>query len=47
MSEKAANVQRKTLKDLQKVQRTIDHGHFKGYKKSLATQKENIKKLDK
>jgi len=33
MSEKAANVQRKTLKDLQKAWRTIDQDHFKDYRK--------------
>ena len=29
ISEKLANVQRKTLKDLQKAWRTIDQDHFK------------------
>jgi len=33
MSEKSENVRRKTLKDLQKVWRTIDQDHFKKYRK--------------
>lgn len=32
MAEKAADVQRKTLKDLQGVWRTIAQDHFKNYK---------------
>jgi len=34
MSEKAENVQRKTLKDLQKAWRTIDQDHFKRLQES-------------
>jgi len=35
MSEKAENVQRKTLKDLQKAWRTIDQDLFQDYKKFI------------
>ena len=35
MSEKAANVQRKTLEDLQKAWRTVDKDHFNILQESL------------
>ena len=41
MSEKAANVQRKTLKDLQKAWRTVAQDRFKRLQESLAAWKEN------
>jgi len=44
MSSKAANVQIKTLKDLQKAWRTIAQDHFKRLEESLRAWKENIKK---
>jgi len=44
LSEKAANVQRKTLKDLQKVWRTIAQDHFERLQESLALWKQNINK---
>ena len=40
---KAANVQRKTLEDLQKAWRTIAQDHFKRLQKSLAAWRQNIK----
>ena len=42
MSEKAENVQRKTLKDIQKAWRTIAQDHFKRLQQSLAAWKENV-----
>ena len=42
MSEKAADVQRKTMKDLQKSWRTIAQDHFKRLQQSLAAWKQNI-----
>jgi len=44
MSEKAANVQRKTLKQLQKAWRTVAQDHFKRLQESLAAWKKNINK---
>jgi len=43
MSEKATNVQRKTLKDLQKTWRTIAQDRFKRLQESLTAWKENLK----
>jgi len=40
---KAANVQRKTVKDLQKGWRTIAEDHFRRLNESLAAWKQNIK----
>jgi len=42
MSEKAANVQMKTLKDLQKAWRTIAQDHFKRLQEILAPWRHNI-----
>ena len=44
MSEKAANVQIKTLKDPQKAWKTIAQDHFKRLQQSLGAWKENMKK---
>lgn len=44
MSEKRANVQRKTLQEFQKAWRTIAQGQFKRLQESLAAGKQNIKK---
>jgi len=45
MSEKAANVQRNTLKDLQKAWRTTAQDHLKRLQESRAPLKQNIKKM--
>jgi len=45
VSKKAANVQRKTLKDLEKAWRTITQDHFKRLQESLAAWKQNILKM--
>jgi len=45
MSKKAANVQRKILKDLQKAWRAIVQDHFKRLYKSLAAWRQNFKKM--
>ena len=46
MSEKAANVQRETLKDLQKAWRTIAQDHFKRLQESLSAWKETERNED-
>ena len=43
ISEKATNVQRKPLKDLQKACKTFAQDHFKGLQESLAPWKESLK----
>ena len=45
MSEKAANVYRQTLKDLQKAWRTIAHDHFKSLQKVWQLGSKNIKEV--
>ena len=47
MSEKAANAQIKTLKDIQKALRTVAQDHFKRLKESLAAWKKISRKEEK